>query len=80
MDPDPQGVPRAGKYARVERERRFLLADLPARAAAATPRRITDRYLTGTRLRLRLVEHQDGGGCVYKLTQKVPAGPAPSRD
>jgi CYTH domain-containing protein len=82
MDPDlpdvaragKTGMPRAGKYARIERERRFLLADLPVMAAAVTPSRITDRYLTGTRLRLRRVEHQDGGGCVYKLTQKIPAG------
>jgi hypothetical protein len=42
-----------GKYARVERERRFLLPAPPAAAVAVAPRRIYDRYLTGTRLRLR---------------------------
>ena len=37
-------------------------------------RRITDRYLPATRLRLRLIEQLDTGTCEYKLTQKVPAG------
>jgi hypothetical protein len=63
--------PREGKYARVERERRFLLAGLPP--ALGTPRWITDRYLTGTRLRLRMVEYPDSRRCDYKLTQKIPA-------
>ncbi|MFD0449387.1 hypothetical protein ACFQ10_54710 [Streptomyces indonesiensis] len=34
---------------------------------------ITDRYLVGTRLRLRRAERPDIGGCELKLTQKVPA-------
>ncbi|MFF0009982.1 hypothetical protein [Streptomyces sp. NPDC005374] len=34
---------------------------------------ITDRYLVGTRLRLRRAERRDVGGCELKLTQKVPA-------
>ncbi|WP_308298810.1 hypothetical protein [Streptomyces sp. GESEQ-35] len=34
---------------------------------------ITDRYLVGTRLRLRRAARPDGGGCELKLTQKVPA-------
>jgi len=66
------------KYALVERERRFLLARAPS--GGATPRQITDHYLTGTRLRLRRVT---GGGRAepeYKLTQKVPAPrPGPVR-
>lgn len=65
---------REGKYARVERERRFLLPGPPAPSAAAGRRRITDRYLPGTRLRLRRVDHADSGACELKLTQKVPAG------
>jgi CYTH domain-containing protein len=65
---------REGKYARIERERRFLLASPPPLPAAAASRQITDRYLTGTRLRLRRVEHLDSGACQFKLTQKVPAG------
>jgi CYTH domain-containing protein len=62
---------RPGKYARVERERRFLLAEPPAPAAVTNTRTITDRYLTGTRLRLRRADLPDGG-CELKLTQKVP--------
>jgi CYTH domain-containing protein len=65
---------REGKYARVERERRFLLESPPPLTAATARRRITDRYLPGTRMRLRRVEHLDSGACELKLTQKVPAG------
>jgi CYTH domain-containing protein len=64
---------RDGKYARVERERRFLLAKPPLPAAVVASRRITDRYLPGTRLRLRRAEALPGGACEFKLTQKVPA-------
>jgi CYTH domain-containing protein len=64
---------RDGKYARVERERRFLLAGPPPSEAVTARRRITDRYLAGTRLRLRRDESLDSGTCVLKLTQKVPA-------
>jgi CYTH domain-containing protein len=64
---------RDGKYARVERERRFLLAEPPPSEAVTARRRITDRYLAGTRLRLRRDESMDSGACVLKLTQKVPA-------
>ncbi|MFE9444987.1 hypothetical protein ACFYO2_39835 [Streptomyces sp. NPDC006602] len=60
-----------GKYARVERERRFLLAEPPAPSAVTAYRTITDRYLVGTRLRLRRAEWPDGSR-ELKLTQKVP--------
>jgi CYTH domain-containing protein len=64
--------PQPGKYARVERERRFLLAGLPTDRPVTAVREITDRYLTGTRLRLRqTVDRRDGHR--YKLTQKIPA-------
>jgi CYTH domain-containing protein len=63
-----------GKYARVERERRFLLARPPSASAVTASRRIIDRYLTGTRLRLRRAEWLDSADCEFKLTQKVPAG------
>jgi hypothetical protein len=43
------------KYALVERERRFLLAAVPSGDRLTGERQITDRYLTGTRLRLRRV-------------------------
>jgi CYTH domain-containing protein len=72
LGPPPQPPIREGKYARIERERRFLFAGPPS--AGTSSRRITDRYLTGTRLRLRRVEHPDAAACEYKLTQKVPAG------
>ena len=57
------------KYAVVERERRFLLASLPEEAIVST-RKIVDRYVTGTRLRLREVRDADGG-VVRKLGHKV---------
>ena len=65
-------TPQPGKYARVERERRFLLA-APPTGLPPVPLRITDRYLSGTRMRLRRVE-QPGTEPVFKLTQKIPAG------
>lgn len=64
--------PVPGKYARVERERRFLLADLPRDPPATAIRTITDRYLIGTTLRLRHIADQRGGH-QYKFTQKIPA-------
>src|SRR5207244_3418112 len=70
----PEQPIREGKYARVELERRFLLAGVPPTPAVTASRRITDRYLPGTRLRLRRVDHLDSGACQLKLTQKVPAG------
>ena len=69
-----------GKYARVERERRFLLAQLPPGAVVVRVAQITDRYLTGTRLRLRRMQHADTGACEYKFTQKIPADrPGPTQ-
>ncbi len=57
------------KYAHLESERRFLLERVPDLPVARTLR-ITDHYLHGTRLRVRLVEEQ---GCepVRKLGQKI---------
>jgi CYTH domain-containing protein len=60
-----------GKYARVEWERRFLLAEPPAPSAVTVTRVINDRYVTGTRLRLRRADFPDGR-CELKLTQKIP--------
>jgi CYTH domain-containing protein len=70
----PEDPMHEGKYARVERERRFLLAGPPSASAVTASRRITDRYLPGTRLRLRRVDHLDSGDREFKFTQKVPAG------
>lgn len=63
-----------GKYARVERERRFLVDALPDLVPTAD-RQITDLYLEGTRLRLRLSVGVVAGApeTVRKLTQKIPA-------
>lgn len=64
---DWQRAPGRGRYAKPERERRFLTAGDPPPGEAA--RLIEDRYLDGLRLRLRRVT-QDGRA-VHKLTQKV---------
>jgi CYTH domain-containing protein len=60
------------KYARIERERRFLLEQFPGSAKVERIRRITDRYIDGTSLRLR-EQREDGGSAMFKLTQKIPA-------
>jgi CYTH domain-containing protein len=62
---------RPHKYARVERERRFLLDQFPS-ADVVWRRHIRDRYIDGTLLRLR-EQTDDSGTAVFKLTQKVPA-------
>jgi CYTH domain-containing protein len=60
-------APQAGKYARYELERRWLLASLPPGADAGTL--IYDRYIEGTRLRLRRIDSE------YKLAQKEAPSP-----
>jgi CYTH domain-containing protein len=62
------------KYAVVERERRFLVSKLPD--IAHERRRIVDRYVTGTRLRLREVVTEDGV-VTRKLGHKVRLGEGP---
>ena len=59
------------KYARAEIERRFLLAGVPREADVLAINEIDDRYLDGTRVRLRRMA-QVGGATQLKLTQKVP--------
>jgi CYTH domain-containing protein len=61
----------SSKYARVELERRFLLAGVPEGAEVLAVHEIDDRYLDGTRLRLRRMARV-GGPTQLKLTQKVP--------
>jgi CYTH domain-containing protein len=61
------------KYARLECERRFLLAALPARIDPdAGYRQIRDLYIEGTRLRLRSVSSPEGERIEQKLNQKLP--------
>ena len=65
------------KYARVERERRYLLKDLPEGLTRADHHlQITDNYITGTRLRIRKVRDPKTNKWVVKFTQKF----APNRD
>ena len=61
------------KYAKVERERRWLLDGLPPFPDDARQVRIVDRYLHGTRLRLREMTETDGT-VVRKLGHKVRLG------
>ena len=61
----------AGKYARAEIERRFLLAGVPDGEDVRTVHEIDDRYIDATRMRLRRMA-EVGGPTVLKLTQKLP--------
>jgi len=64
------------KYARVERERRYLLQDLPAGLSRASDHvQITDNYMTGTRLRLRKVRDPQTNKWTVKFTQKFAPNP-----
>jgi len=65
------------KYARVERERRYLLTDLPEGLTRADPHlQITDNYITGTRLRLRKVRDPRTNKWTAKFGQKFAPAPA----
>ena len=63
------------KYAVVERERRFLVARLPDGIHGT--KEISDRYVIGTRMRLREVREIDGT-VVRKLGHKVRVGKGPA--
>jgi hypothetical protein len=63
-------------YARVERERRYLLQDLPEGLRRADHHlQITDNYITGTRLRIRKVRDPRTNKFVVKFTQKFAPNP-----
>ena len=65
------------KYACIERERRYLLQDLPEGLSRADHHlQITDNYLTSTRLRLRKVRDPKTNKWVVKFTQKFAPNPA----
>jgi CYTH domain-containing protein len=69
-------VPAESKYARVERERRYLLQDLPEGLTRPDPHvQITDNYITGTRLRLRKIREPRTNKWTVKLTQKFAPDP-----
>lgn len=78
---DQNTIVPESKYARIERERRYLLQDLPEGLTRADPHvQITDNYLTGTRLRLRKVREPRTNKWTVKFTQKFAPNPAdPSR-
>jgi CYTH domain-containing protein len=69
------------RYARVERERRYFLRELPPGLKLSDPHtQITDNYVTGTRLRLRKVRVPETNEWTLKLTQKhAPTPPDFSR-
>jgi len=74
---DQNTIVPESKYARVERERRYLLQDLPEGLSRADHHlQITDNYISGTRLRLRKVRDPQTNKWVVKFTQKF----APDRD
>jgi len=65
------------KYARVERERRYLLQDLPEGLTRADHHlQITDNYITGTRLRIRKVRDPNTNKWIVKFTQNFAPDPA----
>ncbi len=70
---------RRTKYARVERERRYLLRELPEGLRVNDAHtQIFDNYLTGTRLRLRKIRDPLRREWTWKLTQKF--APAEATD
>jgi len=73
---DENTIVPESKYARVERERRYLLKDLPEGLTRADPHlQITDNYITGTRLRLRKVREPRSNKWTVKFTQKFAPNP-----
>ena len=73
---DQNTVVPESKYARVERERRYLLRDLPEGITRVDPHlQITDNYMTGSRLRLRKVREPRTNKWTAKLTQKFAPDP-----
>src|SRR6266581_9229317 len=68
-------VPKS-KYARLERQRRYLLHDLPEGLSRADHHlQITDNYITGTRLRIRKVRDPKTNKWTVKFTQKFAPNP-----
>jgi len=74
---DQNTIVPESRYARIERERRYLLQDLPEGLTRADPHvQITDNYITGTRLRLRKVRDPRTNKWTVKFTQKFAPNPA----
>jgi CYTH domain-containing protein len=65
-------VPGEGRYARIEREQRWIARHVPPGARRSAS--IVDRYINGTRLRLR--RSDSDGEVVFKLGQKIRSDPS----
>ena len=63
-------VSHSHKYARIEAERRFLVTAVPSNLDLSSYTHIQDTYISGTRLRLRLMTAPDGTILARKLGQK----------
>ena len=73
---DQNTIVPESKYARIERERRYLLRDLPEGMSRSDPHvQITDNYITGSRLRLRKVRDPRTNKWTVKFTQKYAPDP-----
>lgn len=73
---DQNTIVPESRYARIERERRYLLRDLPEGVTRADPHlQITDNYMTGSRLRLRKVREPRTNKWTVKFTQKFAPNP-----
>jgi len=73
---DENTIVPESRYARVERERRYLLRDLPEGMTRGDPHlQITDNYITGTRLRIRKVREPRTNKWTVKFTQKFAPDP-----
>ena len=74
---DQNTVIPESKYAQIERERRYLLEDLPEGMTRADHHlQITDNYITGTRLRIRKVRDPQTNKWIVKFTQKFAPDPS----
>lgn len=74
---DQNTIVPESKYARIERERRYLLRELPEGLNRADPHvQITDNYLTGTNLRIRKVRDPKNNKWTVKFTKKFVPDPA----
>lgn len=73
---DQNTVVPTSKYSLIERERRYLLQDLPEGLTRTDPHfQITDNYITGSRLRLRKIRDPRANLWTVKFTQKFALQP-----
>ena len=73
---DQNTIVPESKYARLERERRYLLQDLPEGLTRTDHHlQITDNYITGSRLRIRKVRDPRTNKWTVKFTQKFAPDP-----